>query len=197
MYLFSKSAKAFFPLVLQELYEARGTWPNDGIEVSRETYAEFSSSNPGYELDAADDGTPCWTALPQPLLTASGLRAAITSKRWQIETGGLTLHTGVHVATGIDDQNRITSVIANAELAGVESVDFKAASGWVSVTVAELKAVAAAIALHVQQCFTAERVHHEAIDALEQLHAEDAQALQQALAAYDIEQGWPSTEVAS
>lgn len=128
-------------------------------------------------------------------VTLEQVKDAVTYKRWEVETGGVTLPTGVHVATGIDDQNRITSVITNAELAGVEVVDFKAASGWVSITVAELKAVAAAIALHVQQCFTAERVHHEAIDALEQLHADDAQALQQALEAYDLEQGWPTTDL--
>lgn len=132
---------------------------------------------------------------PAKVLSVESVKDAITAKRWQIETGGLTLPNGVHVATGIDDQNRITSVITNAELAGVEVVDFKAASGWVSVTVAELKAVAAAIALHVQRCFTAERAHHEAIDALEQLHADDTQALQQALETYDLEQGWPATDL--
>ena len=128
-------------------------------------------------------------------LNPDDLKAAITQKRWEVETGGLTLPTGVRVATGIDDQNRITSVIANARLAGLDSVSFKAASGWVTLTLAELEGVAAALAQHVQQCFSAERAHHEAIDALEQLHAGNAQALQQALEAYDVEQGWPATEL--
>lgn len=128
-------------------------------------------------------------------LTAKAVKDAITAKRWEVETGGLTLPTGVRVATGIDDQNRITSVIANARLAGLDSVSFKAASGWVALTLAELEGVAAAIAMHVQQCFSAERAHHEAIDALQLLHAEDDQALQQALEAYDVEQGWPTTDL--
>lgn len=127
-----------------------------------------------------------------PKLTAQAVKDAITQKRWQIETGGITLPTGVRVATGIDDQNRITSVVANAERAGVAEVDFKAGSGWVRVTVAELQAIAAAIALHVQACFSAERAHHEAIDSLAAAHAGNQEALQQALHAYDIEQGWPS-----
>lgn len=131
---------------------------------------------------------------PNPL-TPDDLKARITAHRWEVETGGITLPTGVHVSTGIDDQNRITSVIANARLAGLESVSFKAASGWVTLTLTELEGVAAAIAMHVQQCFNAERAHHEAIDALEQLHAGDAQALQQALEAYDAEQGWPSADL--
>jgi hypothetical protein len=130
-----------------------------------------------------------------PPVTTDSLKYAITQHRWKIETGGITLPTGVRVATGIDDQNRITSVIANARLAGLDSVSFKAASGWVTLTLAELEGVAAVIAMHVQQCFSAERVHHEAIDALEQLHAEDDQALQQALEAYDVEQGWPTTDL--
>lgn len=126
---------------------------------------------------------------PPRIITAESLKVEITALRWQHETGGITLPTGVRVATGIDDQNRITSVIANAQLAGVEKVDFKAASGWVTVTVQELQAIAAAIAVHVQACFTAERVHHEAIDAIAAQY--EGEALQSALAAYDTQQGWP------
>lgn len=126
---------------------------------------------------------------PPRIITTESLKSEITALRWQKETGGLTLPSGVRVATGIDDQNRITSVIANAQIAGVEQVDFKAASGWVTVTVQELQAIAAAIAVHVQACFTAERVHHEAIDALAAQHEGDD--LQAALASYDVQSGWP------
>ncbi len=128
-------------------------------------------------------------------ITTAALKDAITQKRWEVETGGLTLPTGVHVATGIDDQNRITSVITNARLANLDTVSFKAASGWVTLTLAELEGVAAAIAMHVQACFNAERAHHEAIDSLEAAHADNQEALQQALQAYDLEQGWPTTDL--
>ncbi len=123
------------------------------------------------------------------LITADGLKGIVTRYRWGVETGGLTLPGGVRVATAIDDQNRITSVVANAERSGVTSVDFKAASGWVSVTVPELQEIAAAIARHVQACFTAERQHHEAIDAIAQIA--DPEERQAALDAYDESQGWP------
>lgn len=109
------------------------------------------------------------------------LLEAATAKRWGVETGGMVLPNGVHVATGTEDQNRITAVIANARLAGVEAVDFKAASGWVSLTLPEIEAIASAIALHVQACFSAERVHHEAIDLL---------VTAQELGAYDVNAGW-------
>lgn len=128
---------------------------------------------------------------PEPPITADGLKEIVTAFRWEVETGGITMPGGVRVATGIDDQNRITSVVANAERAGLEQVDFKAADGWAKVTLAELQAIATAVALHVQACFSAERAHHEAIDALLAQHQGDAQALQEALDGYDESQGWP------
>lgn len=111
------------------------------------------------------------------------LTATATARRWAVETGGILLPSGVRVATGLEDQNRITRVIANAQFAGVATVDFKAASGWVSLTLPELQSIAAAIALHVQACFAAERAHHEAIDALQTLAAARA---------YDTGQSWPA-----
>ena len=116
-----------------------------------------------------------------PAQKRASLISAVTALRWEKETGGLTLTNGVTVGTRTDDQNRITSVIANAQLAGVETVDFKAASGWVTLTLADVQAIAAAIALHVQACFSAERAHHEAIAKLD-----DAE-----LDSYDITTGWP------
>ncbi|GAA6121441.1 DUF4376 domain-containing protein [Acidovorax sp. FG27] len=113
----------------------------------------------------------------------AALTGAATAKRWEVETGGVTFPDGTRVSSTTEDQNRITTVIANAALAGVTTIDFKAASGWVSLTLAELQGVAAAIALHVQACFSAERAHHKAIEALTTL----AQAQ-----AYDIHGGWPA-----
>jgi len=110
------------------------------------------------------------------------LKDQATALRWQHETGGITLPGGIQIATGTEDQNRITTVIANAQLAGVTTVDFKAASGWVTLTLAEVQGIAAAIALHVQACFSAERAHYEAIEALMSIEA---------LQAYDVTVGWP------
>lgn len=124
-----------------------------------------------------------YTLAPLPAeQVRADLMAAVSAKRWAVETGGLTLPGGATVGTTIDDQNRITSVIANAQLAGVGSVDFKAQSGWVTLSLEHMRGIAAAIALHVQACFSAERAHHEAIAA-----ASDAD-----LYGYDINAGWPA-----
>ncbi len=105
------------------------------------------------------------------------LRERATALRWEHETGGTTVG-GVRVLTGIEDQNRIAGALVGAPA----TLDFKAESGWVTLTLEQLQGVAAAITAHVQACFSAERVHHEAIDALETL--EEVQE-------YDIETGWP------
>ncbi len=111
------------------------------------------------------------------------LSAAATARRWAIETSGLGLPDGSRVQTGSDDQARITAVLVNADLAGVETVNFKAASGWVSLSIEQVRAIAGAIGRHVQACFDAERAHHEAIAAL--VSVEQA-------AEYDVNAGWPS-----
>lgn len=126
---------------------------------------------------------------PPPPVTTDGLKGVVTRYRWEVETGGITLPTGVHVATGLDDQNRITTVVANARLAGLDSVKFKAASGWVTLSVAELEGIAAAVARHVQACFSAECAHHQAIDAIALIPGQAER--QAALDSYDIGRGWP------
>lgn len=111
--------------------------------------------------------------------------AAVTAKRWEVMTGGIELLEGIHVGTTVDDQNRITSVVSNASLAGLsdsDEVDFKAASGWVKLSIAEIKSIAGMIGRFVQECYTAERMHHEAIGLLGS--SED-------IIEYDITGNWP------
>ena len=127
-----------------------------------------------------------YTLAPLPVeQVRADLMDAATSKRWDVMTGGVTLPGGISVGTTIDDQNRITSVIANAQMAGVESMDFKAQSGWVTLSLDQVRGIAAAVALHVHACYAAERAHHDAI----------AAASETELYGYDINAGWPSNGV--
>ena len=139
---------------------------------------EAGSAGPGW-LYA--DGVLVPPDSPAPAVTLDDtkrqLRERATELRWEHETGGINVG-GVRVLTGTEDQNRIASALIGAPA----TLDFKAESGWVTLTLAELQGIAAAITAHVQACFSAERIHHEAIDALETL--EEVQE-------YDIETGWP------
>lgn len=127
-----------------------------------------------------------YTLAPLPAeQVRADLMDAATSKRWDVMTGGVTLPGGISVGTTIDDQNRVTSVIANAQLAGVESMDFKAESGWVTLSLDQVRGIAAAVALHVHACYAAEHAHHDAIAAASDVELYD----------YDINTGWPSNGV--
>ena len=136
----------------------------------------------GYEQFLADGSAPLPLVAPRSLDQMKfDLLTAATAQRWAHETGGVEL-AGVRVGTTLDDQNRISGVLSAIALGGVEAVDFKAASGWVRLTAAQMQGIAQAISAHVQACFSAERAHHEAIDQLTSA-AE--------VAAYDLTQGWP------
>jgi hypothetical protein len=125
-------------------------------------------------------------SLPEDTRTLSEIKqqliAAATALRWEKETGGIELG-GVRVGTTIDDQNRISGVLSAIALGGLVEVDFKAQNGWVRLTASEIQGIAQYISAHVQSCFTAERVHHEAIERL---------ASAEELATYDLTQYWPS-----
>lgn len=124
-----------------------------------------------------------WSAKPLPLyLLKIARKEDATAIRWERETGGITLPGGTRVLTGIDDQNRISTAIQGMRDNGMTEVDFKAASGWVKLSLDEMLAIAGAIAAHVQGCFSNERRLHEAIDA--------AQSPGE-LNAIDLGAGWP------
>lgn len=150
----------------------------------------FAQTLPGYDhvMEAGGAG-PGWLlvdgvlvhptqAVSEDLAEAKRrLRERATALRWEHETGGITV-SGVRVLTGIEDQNRIATALIGAPA----TLDFKAESGWVTLTLADLQGIADAITTHVQACFSAERTHHEAIDALPSLDA---------VGSYDVEAGWP------
>ena len=128
---------------------------------------------------------------PQPIEVPLDVRKEqrkemVTAHRWLIETDCLTLPDGTRVLTGIEDQNRIATSIQGMRDAGLTSVDFKAASGWVTLTLDQLVAVSTAIVRHVEACFSRERELHEAIEAAE---------TEEALMGIDIHAGWPTRGV--
>lgn len=85
--------------------------------------------------------------------------AHLADYRWRKETGGLTLTTGETILTTRESQSQMTSTItALTEGMVQEPVQWKAQSGWVSWTQAEIKAAATEVATHVAKCFSAEEL---------------------------------------
>ena len=124
-----------------------------------------------------------FVVMPRELSTVkAAVKARITARRWEAETGGVTVEGFGRILTGIDDQNRIASALQGTASAGIAEVDFKGADGWIKLSREMLTNVAGIIAGHVQACFSRERSLHEAVDAAQTVDA---------LAALDIANGWP------
>lgn len=127
---------------------------------------------------------------PSPLpASVEQLKTGVTAYRWEVETGGITLSSGMRVATGEDDQRKNSQALTDAKLVGFESINFSTLGVWYTLTILQLEDVVKAVAKHRQACRDSERAHHEAIDVIAQIA--DPQERQAALDAYDESQGWP------
>ncbi len=97
----------------------------------------------------------------------SAKMADLAALRYQKEAAGIILSGGAWSFSQLNPAVR---------------VNWKSAYGWIQMDATDIAAIAGAVATHVQACFSNERVHAEAIAALE---------TSEAVAAYDLTTGWP------
>jgi len=80
MKIFSPSTKSFYPSEMQADYEAAGTWPTDGVEVSEEIFSACIAARAAGKVITADaDGQPVISDAPPP--TPEQLTAAATAEK--------------------------------------------------------------------------------------------------------------------
>lgn len=86
-------------------------------------------------------------------------------KRKQVEQGGITLND-TRIGTSIEDQNRISNMVTSLNLVPtMEVIDFEASPGvWVALPREMGLQIGAALASHVQACFTWCKGVHDQID---------------------------------
>jgi len=84
--------------------------------------------------------------------------------------------------TDRESQSLLTGAALAATLDPAYTVDWKGEAGWVTLDAAQLLAAAQAVRAHVQACFSAEKTHGAAIEALA--------GFQEAVG-YDFTAGWP------
>ena len=75
--------------------------------------------------------------------------------RYAKETGGITVN-GAKIATDRASQAMISGAYSYAQSNPNATISFKAASGFVSLTAAQMIAIGQAVATHVQTCFSTE-----------------------------------------
>ncbi len=87
-------------------------------------------------------------------------------KRKEVEKSGLEVFPGVFVKTTIDDQNRISSLVAAINNdPDLTSIDFETSPGnWAVLTAEEGLEIGKAVSQHVQSCFTWCKGIHERLD---------------------------------
>lgn len=98
----------------------------------------------------------------------SELKDRARLKRKIVEQGGITIGS-TYVSTTIEDQNRISNMVTSLTLVpDMAQIDFEYAPGhWAVIPREQGLQMGAALAAHVQHCFSWCRGVHERIEALE------------------------------
>lgn len=118
----------------------------------------------------------------------SDLKDKAAKKRQAVEQQGYYFPTKLkHFDSSVESQNRISNILTNAAASGMETFNFKAIDGWVSMTFADIEKLANGIAYFVQACFNNEYKHSTEID----LIAKKPMAYEN-LVKYDVNTGWPA-----
>jgi len=166
----------------------------DGADLSDIGYFTIEpvaapTPNPGERVTAGDpeeyapgQWRETWavTAIPLAELRQTRLNE-LAALRYQHETAGITLN-GMTIETDRQSQSLITGAWSISQINPAILIDWKGANGWVQIDAATITAIAGAVAAHVQSCFSAERIHAEAIDSLE---------TEEDIGQYDLTTGWP------
>ena len=65
-YKFSAPTKGFYPIELLDVYEQAGTLPADPVDITDETYAEFTGQPPAGKIRGSKGKNPAWVDIPPP-----------------------------------------------------------------------------------------------------------------------------------
>jgi len=96
---------------------------------------------------------------PEPV----DLTAYTANKRWQVETGGITID-GMPITTDRESQAMISSAFQVASVTG-QAIKFKTTSGFVELSPEQMQGIALTVAAHVQASFAVEAAVVAAIEA--------------------------------
>lgn len=91
--------------------------------------------------------------------------ARIAESRYALEVGGIELPDGTKIKTDRESQAQLSSAFTSLSGALIPDTPWKAVTGWVNVTLAQIQPIAAAVATHVRACFAAERAKADALAA--------------------------------
>lgn len=109
-------------------------------------------------------------------------KAELASRRWEAQIANYIMDDGTIFKTTPEDRLQLSALVQSMQSNGRLAADFKAASGWLTASLAKLKYASDRITAYIEECFTNERRLSEAIDAATTIEE---------LNAVDIQSGWP------
>lgn len=151
----------------------------DDIAYLNYVFSHWAAANPGFnqsDLDAAAASAfasyagqnPPEQLVQQPLTgdaLKNALKAYAASKRFGIETGGITIN-GLPIPTDRETQSKLSGAVLAFQAGALSgAIDWKTAAGWVQLDQAAVTGLASAVAAHVQKSFSNEKSVSSAIDA--------------------------------
>ncbi|MEN6619983.1 MAG: DUF4376 domain-containing protein [Smithella sp.] len=172
----------------------------DMIEAMRLNTLKQNALNAGY--NEADIEVRWVTdaelyAIQNPPLTVEETKARklaeLAAYKYEKETAGITLPTGVKIRTDRESQNMIVKTLRGFDLkpAGTTTEWETETGDWVLIDKVTLEAIGLPVWDHVEECFKNKKRHSIAIKALaEDPLTTDAQK-NAAIEAYDFTTGWP------
>lgn len=110
------------------------------------------------------------------------LKAQVAAYRYDREIAGINLN-GIEILTDRQSQSKVAEAYILLKHGLIASIDWKSASGWIMLDLAFMEGIATIVGMYIQQCFSAEKAHSLAIDAL---------TLEEA-PTYDVTANWPDT----
>ncbi len=116
------------------------------------------------EADREALGIATEPAPPAAAPTKDQLKAAAAFKRWQLETGGITLN-GALIRTDMDARTNILGAREEAIANPAYTLNWKDGNGvWVTLDATAIVGISNAMRAHIQGCFDAEKAVHAKID---------------------------------
>lgn len=141
-----------------------------------------------YQVNEVETGNEItYPVVTRPIADILAARLAdLAAHRYRIETAGIDLGGSV-IRTDEGSQAKINGAYNKVQRNPATQIDWKGANGWILLDATQMTAIADAVSDHVQDCYSAERVHSEAMSAL--AAADDVEGL----ITYDFTTDWPAT----
>ena len=169
---------------------------NDSLSGQYKLVERWIESNPTTEIDIKVSETIEFSNnktvvvynydLPNVDTYKSYVKSNLANKRWQVETGGITIDN-VGYATDRESQTKYTAVAVAISQADPNtwSIDWKTNEGFVQLNAQQMMVIVNIVMNHVQSSFTKESEFITAIDSSTTVNE---------VMAIDIENGWPSNQ---